>query len=294
MTSPPAESSPPMITRFGDYRTTLGNPDLRASIAEQAGVDATWLGARLDVSLAEARFALQFVAPLLTDAGRVLEVGAGLGLLSSFLSTTGVDITTIEPGGEGFDGYRDTGRAIRAALGVDHPTHDVAVEDVDRELLGGTFDVIFSNNVLEHVHDVGAALTCLDALLAPGATMVHNCPNYAVPYEPHFGVPLLPLRPGATARILPRRVTDTGLWRSLNFVTVSDIRSIATNCDAHVTFERGLLADAFDRLREPEFAARHTALARLAPILRPLTRVLRTLPASMTTPMIFRWTRPTS
>jgi 2-polyprenyl-3-methyl-5-hydroxy-6-metoxy-1,4-benzoquinol methylase len=71
----------------------------------------------------------------------------------------------------------------------------------------GTFDLIFSNNVFEHVRDVQAALATLGALLRPGRVMVHNCPNYDVPYEPHFGIPLLPLRPASTARVLPKSIT---------------------------------------------------------------------------------------
>ena len=120
-------------------------------------------------------------------------------------------------------------------------------------------------------------------------TSVHNCPNYAVPYEPHFGIPLLPFRPASTARVLPRGITSTGLWQSINFVTARDVRRVAARHGATVTFEHGLLADAIDRLNEPEFVARHRALGRMARVLGVLTPALRKLPPGLSTPMIVSW-----
>jgi hypothetical protein len=67
----------------------------------------------------------------------------------------------------------------------------------------------------------------------------------------------------------------TGLWQSINFVTARDVRRVAASHGATVTFERGLLADPIDRLREPEFVARHRTLGRLARVLDLLTPALR-------------------
>jgi hypothetical protein len=119
--------------------------------------------------------------------------------------------------------------------------------------------------------------------------MVHNCPNYTVPYEPHFGIPLLPIRPASTQRVLPSSITSTGLWRSLNFVTARDVRRIAARHGATVEFERGLLADSIDRFAEPEFAARHPGIGRVAGALGVLTPALRRLPPGLATPMIASW-----
>jgi hypothetical protein len=68
-----------------------------------------------------------------------------------------------------------------------------------------------------------------------------------------------------------------------------DVRRVAASHGATVTFERGLLADAIDRLREPEFVARHRALGRLARVLGLLTPALRKLPPGLSTPMIVSW-----
>jgi SAM-dependent methyltransferase len=177
---------------------------------------------------------------------------------------------------------------LREALGITHPHLTLPVEDITAEV-AGTFDLVFSNNVLEHVDDVDRTMGALSEVLRPSGVMVHNCPNYHVPYEPHFGVPLLPGWPAETARLLPASVTSTGLWRSLNFVTARQVRRVAARHGATVDFERGVLADAFDRFGEPEFARRHRVLARLAGPLRAITPLVRRIPPSLATPMIVSW-----
>ena len=273
---------------FDDFRRAVLADDLLDELSAAAEVEPGWLEATLKVSLEEAEYTVRWLEPWLHGGGRVLEVGAGLGLTSAYLASCGVDVCSVEPGGVGFERYERVNPLLRSSLGITHPHVAVTVEEITTADLG-TFDLVFSNNVLEHVDDVETALGALSALLRPGGVMVHNCPNYDVPYEPHFGVPLLPIRPASTARVLPTGITSTGLWESLNFVTAREVRRIAARRGATVTFERGLLGDAIDRFTEPEFAARHPALGRVAGVLGALTPALRRLPPGLATPMIVSW-----
>ena len=77
------------------------------------------------------------------------------------------------------------------------------------------------------------------SVLAPAGSMVHTCPNYHVPYEPHFGIPLVPGVPSATRFVLPGRIASSGLWRSLNFVTSTGLRRTARRAGLTVEFEPG-------------------------------------------------------
>ena len=55
---------------------------------------------------------------------------------------------------------------------------------------GGTFDVVVSNSVLEHVRDIDGALLEIHRVLKPGGASLHFFPPMGKPIEPHVFVPL--------------------------------------------------------------------------------------------------------
>lgn len=221
---------------------------------------------------------------------RVLEVGAGIGLLSISLTNSGYAITALEPGANGFDANARLGAAVRTWLEADDlPVLDIEVGQLDRHV-HGQFDVIVSMNVLEHIPDLEGAMFAMARVLAPGGMMIHLCPNYAIPFEPHFGIPLIPWAPRLTANLFPR-VRDNPVWASLNFVTHRQIRCYALKAGLAVTFRPGMMYDAFARLdRDEAFSARHKgAVAYIHRILKRtgLLALLRCLPPALATPMAF-------
>jgi 2-polyprenyl-3-methyl-5-hydroxy-6-metoxy-1,4-benzoquinol methylase len=261
-----------------------------ADIARSLDISAEDAHERLSTYVNESWVALELVEPLLQPGARILEIGSGIGFFAGFLSGQGFDVVELEPVGAGFE-FIGAARAALALALDDGPDHlDVGVEALDAEL-HGRFDLIYSLNVLEHVPDWQIALDSAGAVLAPGGTMCQSCPNYSFPYEPHFGIPLLPVRPSETARLLPERITDTDLWRSLNWVTLKGVRQWADGHDYSIEFEAGRLADALERLSTDEqFANRHSRL--LGVVARTARRlgvfsVLRKMPPSWTSPMIF-------
>lgn len=115
-------------------------------------------------------------------------------------------------------------------------------------------------------------------------------PNHVFPYEPHFFAPLLPFVPSATRWLLPGRITQTGLWESLNFATARQVRRWARRAGVEVNFDRGVLAGAVECfLSDPVFAERHAGLGRVVRLLQRLGVVplLRGLPARVVPPMRF-------
>jgi SAM-dependent methyltransferase len=279
---------------FAEFASLLLEPSRLAEVAADADVEVDWLRSAAETSIAEARHTLRVIESRLDPSDQLLEVGSGLGVASSFLASCDFSITSLEPGGSGFEPYERVNPRLRASLGIVHPHHVVAVEDVCATPIGGPFDLIFSNNVLEHVDDVARTLTVLSESLSPQGVMVHHCPNYRVPYEPHFGVPLLPGRPAWTAKVLPERIGSSDLWGSLNFVNAGEVMRLAEEFGASVEFERGALADSFMRLREPEFGERHPVLRRFSVVVSVLDPVVRRIPASWATPMTFTWSQASS
>ena len=147
---------------------------------------------------ARADYAEEVFDRYLRDAGlapsglagkRVVEIGPGDNLGAAFLfALHGAEVWTLdafvvtrEPGA---DEATAEALAQRAAFGdrtesplnvlhTVHTVYGVPLERATDVLADGTFDLVLSNAVLEHVHNLDAALSQLDALLAPGGLQVH-------------------------------------------------------------------------------------------------------------------------
>jgi len=224
----------------------------------------------------------------ITRRHKILEVGGGMGLVHGFLKSEGYNIHSIEPSESGFEGFYKIGLRLLRILGISHSSwHPLPAKDCTR--LGGKFDVIFSNNVLEHVPDLGTALAAMRDALKSDGMMLHNTVNYTIPYEPHFKMLLVPLIPRATQFFRPK-LKGSDFWNNLNFVTVRKIVGLCKSCGLVVEFDRGALSRALERLDNDKcFAERQ---GQFYPIYRFLKktgciRMLKTVPISLTTPIAF-------
>jgi len=240
----------------------------------------------------ETRVALDLVRPLLNRDARMLEVGAGLCLFSLFLKREGFRITALEPALGGYGAFA----ALRDAILARYADTELEVwpcaVDILNQQTHGRFDLIFSSNVLEHIPAWEKALDAMLGVLADDGVMVHGCPNYSVPYEPHYGVLVLRRFPGWSRRLFLPRNADPAIWGSLNFICHRDIRRFARRRNLRVAFRRGMLDRALQRLRtDPHFRNRHRGVAGIAARMLAGAGVLRWLPPSMDTPMVFELRR---
>lgn len=200
----------------------------------------------------EARAGLQLVAPLLRDGLRILEVGSGICVLTRFLTDQGYDIVGIEPAASGFGYMHVIGGAI---LALDAPARTPQWLPIGAEALDagkhGTFDLIFSTNVMEHIGDLDGAFRGMACVLKADGRMVHHCPNYFLPYEPHFGIPLIPLVPGLTRFLFPKTLTRyPGLWQELNFITAGRVKRLSRRFGLKASFDRGVLGKILRRFED--------------------------------------------
>lgn len=241
---------------------------------------------------AEARYGLNLIQPQLGFKKRILEVGSGMGLLSGYLETLGYDITAMEPGMGGFGISPSLAKAVSGGSGfaslrrLDIPAHCL---DPDKH---GLFDFIYSVNVLEHIPELEESINALANVLSGNGIMMHSCPNYFVPYEPHFGIPLVPLAPHLTA-IFTRGLKTSELWQSLNFISAPKVKRICRRHNLAVHFEPAVMLNTFLRLEDDmEFRRRqgNSGLLSAYRILKKtrLLPFLGNLPATWCTPMIFQ------
>lgn len=284
-----------MTGRFSAVLDDLPIERLRAEIAAKLGFDEADTDHLVTTYLREAEAGYDMIAPEIAARRprRILEVGAGLGLVSAALRRDGWDVMALEPESGRFDFFAVATEAFADALGdAAAPLLRMPAEALDPEE-HGTFDFIFSVNVMEHIPALSDAVRAMSSVLAPGGVMVHTCPNYAVPYEPHFSIPLVPLFPQMTRHVLRRRIAaDEGLWETFNFISAGRVRREARANGLSASFAPGLMAEYIGRFgTDPVFKARHaqSAVGKGIALMHRLgvVNLLRRWPASLATPMRF-------
>jgi 2-polyprenyl-6-hydroxyphenyl methylase/3-demethylubiquinone-9 3-methyltransferase len=97
-----------------------------------------------------------------------LDVGCGAGLLAEPLARLGATVTGIDAAPEVIAVARE--HAAGQGLEIDYRVGDV-------QQLAGTFDLVTSMEVIEHVADPAAFLKALAARLAPGGLLILSTPN---------------------------------------------------------------------------------------------------------------------
>ncbi|HOT20478.1 MAG TPA: methyltransferase domain-containing protein, partial [Spirochaetota bacterium] len=216
----------------------------------------------------------------------ILEIGTGMGIAAACLKKAGFDVHAIEPHTAGFENRSLLYQRVYALLDIGDIVLPVTIEQMP---LNKQYDFIFSFNVLEHVNRIEAAFRVLSHILKPAGVMVHSCPNYYIPYEPHCNVLLLPFVPQYTHYICRRLRNSVGL--SLTFTTVGLIKKLAKTNNLAVTFKNDVLYNAFRRFEyDAAFAQRQKGLPLVVYKLLKKCRILwlaKHVPVVMQTPMVF-------
>jgi hypothetical protein len=85
----------------------------------------------------EARFGLDLILPYLDTSFRILEVGAGMGLLATFLCSKGFNITALEPGLGGFGISTLLKKELGSLKNISHPNFlDIPAQELSCDLHG--------------------------------------------------------------------------------------------------------------------------------------------------------------
>lgn len=252
-------------------------------------------GDRLETLIGEAEKTLLMIEPYLCRGIRILEIGGGIGLVYALLRSLGHGIVSLEPGSGGFGDRHKAGLHLLQLLRIDTGGWlKTGIEDFnphDRH-----FDLIFSFFVLEHLSSLSRAFRVMAGALGQNGLMVHRCPNYTIPLEPHYNMLLVPFRPEWTALIYPA-LNNKELWRNLCFTTTRGITRLCAHNGMRPLFRKGMMASAFERvLTDSLFARRKQGFVRLARFLRStgMLELIRRLPAFLDTPMEFMATKSQS
>ncbi|MDQ6986356.1 MAG: class I SAM-dependent methyltransferase, partial [Mariprofundaceae bacterium] len=99
----------------------------------------------------EMRVSFRLIEAEIAKEQRILEVGSGLCLLSFFLNKEGYNIVALEPALGGFELFEAAKKVISGHFSsIPLEILECTAQQLD-PAAHGRFDLIFSNNVLEHI-----------------------------------------------------------------------------------------------------------------------------------------------
>jgi SAM-dependent methyltransferase len=124
---------------------------------------------------------------------KLLEIGSGFGTnLAIWLRKFGVDGYGVEPTSPGFDAGVVASRLLFSANGLD-PKRIFETPGESLPFPDGTFDVVYSANVLEHTADPKKVLSEAVRVLKPGGILHMEMPNFLSYFEGHYMVVMPPV-----------------------------------------------------------------------------------------------------
>jgi SAM-dependent methyltransferase len=206
----------------------------------------------------------------LPNGSEVLEVGAGLMIMSAILVNEGFRVYALEPVGQGFSEFRQLQNAIVPYLVERKVAPEVIALPIEQLEIKNKFDFGFSVNVMEHIDDVEIGITNIVRALKTNGCYRFICPNYHFPYEPHFNIPTF-FSKKLTEFFLGNyifknnRCNDPiGTWKSLNWITVRKVNKYCKKINAITFFNKSILVAAFERsITDKIFRKRRSQLINL-------------------------------
>jgi SAM-dependent methyltransferase len=162
--------------------------------------------------------------PFALEGKRLLDVGSAYGVFVRMAAERGgAETFGVEPAPEEFSGTIDGCREYLHMNGF--PLRIARGAGEALPFRNGSFDVVCSYNVLEHVDGLGRAMGEAVRVLAPGGCAVIVVPNYGSWWEGHYGLLWLPHMPKWLAKLYVRLLgRDPKFIDSLNFITVKKLK----------------------------------------------------------------------
>lgn len=197
------------------FRDTLGLADWRTRVDNRMENGQSWLYRRL----------ISFVS---IENASILDVGCGFGDLIREMETDGSYklLAGIDP---------DFDWALEARRHSSEKTVGIYIAKGERLPFGDSiFDGVICNQVIEHVEDVAEVIFEMMRVCSPGGWLYISAPNYIIPYEYHYHMPIIPWLPkrvsGWLIKILGRN--PNYLLCCIHFINPFSIRRILRNAGA--------------------------------------------------------------
>jgi len=217
--------------------------------------------ALFDLLKGEAIFGWTEIARAIESGHRCLEIGAGPGLLASLAARKAYSVDALEPSTDAFASFAPVLNAVETNAPGNMRFIRSTIEDYEP---GQTYDLIWSVNVFEHLDDWRINFAKVRRLLNHGGRAIILVPNYDIPYEPHFSVPIIGSK-RFSRRLFSKHIEQfekdqncAGLWDSINMIGARAVLNYARRADLDVAMDRRMMRRMFDRFfNDPELSRRH-------------------------------------
>lgn len=222
---------------------------------------------------------------------RILEIGAGTGLVSHVLKNNGFKIDAIEPSSQAFSFMRVISTQLKSILETEgFLTCDIQDSTLERYKSENRYHLIFSSHVLEHVADIPACFKKINELSEKNGKSIHLCPNYIIPFEPHLGKWILPFAQKNNCRVFKKSYKlHKNIWDNINFITSGKVMRVAKKTGLKVKFDQNILQFYLRRYSESSMLRDRHETRMLSFIVSFLLRfkIYKLIPASLQSPMFF-------
>jgi SAM-dependent methyltransferase len=161
------------------------------------------------------------------------------------------------------------------------------------------FDLAFTINALEHMRDPFQTLDNMYRSLKPGGVLLAHCPNYTIPFDPHFNILIVARSKSLNEWLYRSKIREyPAVWEEINFIRYVDVRRHLRRRGWSFAFDKSIMRDSILRLmNDPIFARRMPRLLRgIASVVRAsgVVHALHLLPPRLQTPMEILTKKPST
>lgn len=157
----------------------------------------------------------------------VLSAGCGVGnFLMSFMELTGIeaDLYGVDIS---FDAVRLAERKSRLATNDKNFRSDFQAGSVqDLPFKNNFFDIVHSQDVLEHLPDPEKAVAEMVRVTRKGGWIFVHVPDYRLPYEPHYKISVFPNNRERLRKLLEFKKRPTKFLEELNFINPAKVEGM--------------------------------------------------------------------
>jgi len=194
----------------------LDKTSLTSTATKTLGHRAKWLNTYIE----EAEFfekVLDSDVSRLPTGSHLVEIGSGIGLLSLNLASRGFVVTAFEPQASGFNEMHQMRDLVTNNWKGPLPKINFSDISVNKSTkLDSPADYLYAINVIEHVPDYRTLIhDALNQVTSQGVFRI-ICPNYSIPYEPHFEIPVI-VSKKLTFRVFRRKIEKSEIPKSKEF-----------------------------------------------------------------------------